>query len=239
MNAIKKQDIAISIAASALKAAFSKNAMPMLSIAELQRLIASETKERIISFYLRSQREAINRILVHAYLLSCSKMESDFLIGHYRDGKSIHCLAMRMPLQERQIYDLRQKSLKRLSALLFYRLSEDDVFFPGIALNLLNVLDVRISTFVLRADVPVAPGFLDSLIVARSHCRALLSYQNRFIFSSSDNPFERCIRTRLAHPELTIAELTSLLNEGAVRGESTRKIYQYLQAFSETAVSLL
>lgn len=211
MKPVKKSDLGLSLASSVLRDAVQEGARPLPSIAELQNLVAKEIRPRILQYYLRSQREAIGRILAHALVENISDLEADFVFGHYRHGRSVHYLSLHLPIQERQLYTLNESILRRLSSLLFYRLTAEDAYSPKIALNLLNVLDVRIGTFTLRADLPIAAGLLDSLYAARRTCRALLSLQNRFLRTVQQDEFTRVVQAKLENPSRKASELSEIL----------------------------
>lgn len=217
MNTIKAPDLGTALASIALRRAFRQRLIP-LSLEELVALCASETHPRILAGYLRWQREEINRILVHVLLESMDKLEAEFLRRHYRDGKSMHYLSMRLPASERQLYCMNERILSRLSSLLFYRPSLADAYFPRIPYNLLSILDMRLSTFALRVDVPVDEGWLDALQEARNVSRELLSFMDSFRraplgASSRAQQYQRVIHAKLRDPFASVQEIVDEIGD--------------------------
>nr|WP_315411343.1 hypothetical protein [uncultured Selenomonas sp.] len=215
MKPVKKTDLGLLLASAILRDAVQDAALVLPSITELQSLVAREVRPRILQYYLRSQREAIGRILALTLVKNISELEAEFVYGHYRHGRSIHYLSLHLPVQERQLYTLNEHILRRLSSLLFYRLTLADAYSPNIALNLLCVLDVRIGTFTLRADLSIAAGLLDALYEARRRCRALLSLQNRFLRDGEpEDEFSRVVKAKLENPFQKASELSEILFAG-------------------------
>lgn len=244
MKPVKKADLGLSLASAVLRDAVQDAALTMPSITELQSLVAREVRPHILQYYLRSQREAIGRILALTLVKNISELEAEFVYGHYRHGRSIHYLSLHLPMQERQLYTLNEHILKRLSALLFYRLTADDAYNPKIVLNLLNVLDVRIGTFTLRADLAIAAGLLDSLYASRRACRALLSLQNRFLHTcAQEDEFSRVVKAKLENPFRKASELTDILfsnEKGELRlATIIDRINAHLRRYSAMAEEIL
>ena len=179
MQIIKHPDLGRELAQETLRRTFSKHRLP-LTMEELASLCARETRPRILSGYLRWQREEINCILAQVLLANVEPLVAEFLRRHYGEERSIRYLSLRLPASERQLYSLHERFLKRLSALLFYRPSMAEAYFPLVIINLLAVLDVRLGTFALRAEIPVAEDWLSTLYDARRRARALLCFMESF-----------------------------------------------------------
>lgn len=187
---IKPVNIGFSLAADALRSALQKSKVQTLSISELQRLCAQETRPRILSYYLRSQREAINTLIASVFADHVSDLEKEFLFRHYGKGHSILKISMHIPMSERQIYDMQKQLLRHLSALLAYRASDVDAYAPIVGLNLLNILDIRMATFTMRAR--------------------LLLLQRQMMDERNESELARAVRARIAHPHVTVAELKTI-----------------------------
>ena len=174
---IKCPDLGLTLASNALREALQhqKPVLP-ITLEELQGLCARERRPRILAGYLRWQREEISRLLARVLVENVSALEEEFLVRHYRDNRSVHYLALRLPASERHLYAMHERILRRLSSLLFYRASTADAYSPIVLQNLLSIIDMRIGTFVLRAELPLAAGWLESLYDARTRCRSLLSH---------------------------------------------------------------
>lgn len=207
---IKPVNIGFSLAADALRSALQKSKVQTLSISELQRLCAQETRPRILSYYLRSQREAINTLIASVFADHVSDLEKEFLFRHYGKGHSILKISMHIPMSERQIYDMQKQLLRHLSALLAYRASDVDAYFPIVGLNLLNILDIRMATFTMRAQTPVADGFLERITEAREKWARLLLLQRQMMDERNESELARAVRARIAHPHVTVAELKTI-----------------------------
>ena len=134
MQIIKHPDLGRELAQETLRRTFSKHRLP-LTMEELASLCARETRPRILSGYLRWQREEINCILAQVLLANVEPLVAEFLRRHYGEERSIRYLSLRLPASERQLYSLHERFLKRLSALLFYRPSMAEAYFPLVIIN--------------------------------------------------------------------------------------------------------
>ena len=238
MARVKLSDLERTLAAHALRDALrpQKTVLP-LTLAELQVLCVRETRPRIHAGYLRAQREEISRLLARVLVENVSELEAEFLRRHYRDGKSVHHLALHLHASERHLYILHERILHRLSSLLFYRVSIADAYAPLVPLNLLAVLDMRISTFVLRAELPVTDGWLASLYSARARCRALLELMAHITRDEDrKSEYERIICAKMQHPFAAVGELAEFSGVNHV-AEST--IHAYLRRYLEAVKNIV
>ena len=200
-----------------------------VTLEELQGLCARERRPRILAGYLRWQREEISRLLARCLVENVDAMEAEFLHRHYREGRSIHYLSLHLPASERYLYAMHERILGHLSALLFYRVSTADAYAPALLQNLLSILDMRIGTFVLRADLPVAEGWLESLYDARARCRALLDLIDTFMRQDAEQTeYERIICAKIHHPFAAPSELAELAGVDSVAGST---VHAYLHRY--------
>lgn len=235
MQTIKRPDLGRELAQETLRRAFSKNRLP-LTMEELASLCARETRPRILSGYLRWQREEINCILAHVLLANAEPLVAEFVRRHYREERSIRYLSLRLPASERQLYSLHERFLKRLSALLFYRPSMAEAYFPLVIVNLLAVLDVRLGTFALRAEIPVAEDWLSTLYDARRRAHKLLFFMESFrkTAETEDDAYHRIIRCKLQRPFATVEELATCVQE-----TSTSSVHVYLRQYQGQVADIL
>ena len=208
---MKKPNIARFLAAQAIRKAFTENSLPTC-LEELKTLCASETHPRLLSAYLRWQRELINRILVYALLDDLSEIERDFVYYRYRNRRSMKWISMHIPVSERQLYFLNDRILLRLETLLFYQPTCADAFSPKVILNLLRVIDARIAVFSLRVDLPVDIGWLDHLFLARYRCHALFDLMMSFLSPHKETLAQKIIRQKFHAPNATAEELLRQLD---------------------------
>lgn len=234
MQVIKRPDLGRELAQETLRRAFSKHRLP-LTMEELASLCARETRPRILSGYLRWQREEINCILAHVLLTNVEPLVAEFLRRHYGEERSIRYLSLRLPASERQLYSLHERFLQRLSSLLFYRPSMAEAYFPMVIVNLLAVLDVRLGTFALRAEIPVAEGWLTALYDARHRARELLSFMDSFLGQTPKNDvYHRIVCCKLAAPFTTAEELAARVQE-----TSASSVHVYLRQYQGQVASIL
>ena len=229
---IKCPDLGLTLASNALRKALRKQkAVLQVSLEELQGLCARERRPRILAGYLRSQREEISRLLARVLVENVSALEEEFLVRHYRDNRSVHYLALRLPASERHLYAMHERILRRLSSLLFYRASTADAYSPIVLQNLLSIIDMRIGTFVLRAELPLADGWLESLYESRSRCRALICFIEHFTQESGESEYERVIRAKIEHPFAAAGELAGLAGVDSVAAST---VHSYLRKYLDS-----
>ena len=233
MQIIKHPDLGRELAQETLRRTFSKHRLP-LTMEELASLCARETRPRILSGYLRWQREEINCILAQVLLANVEPLVAEFLRRHYGEERSIRYLSLRLPASERQLYSLHERFLKRLSALLFYRPSMAEAYFPLVIVNLLAVLDVRLGTFALRAEIPVAEDWLSTLYDARRRARALLCFMESFRGQETGNTYHRIVCRKLAAPFTTVEELAACVQE-----TSASSVHVYLRQYQGQVADIL
>lgn len=235
---VKSPDLGLRLASHALQEALrpSKAVLP-ITLEELQGLCARESRPRILAGYLRWQREEISRLLARVLVANVSALEAEFLRRHYRDGRSVHYLALRLPVSERHLYAMHTRILRRLSSLLFYRASVADAYSPIVLLNLLSILDVRIGTFVLRAELPVSEAWLASLCDARARCRALLDLMTQFTRQETTaNEYERVIRAKMQHPFVAAEELAGLAGADSIAAST---VHAYLRRYLDAVRQII
>ena len=230
---IKCPDLGLTLASNALREALQhqKPVLP-ITLEELQGLCARERRPRILAGYLRWQREEISRLLARVLVENVSALEEEFLVRHYRDNRSVHYLALRLPASERHLYAMHERILRRLSSLLFYRASTADAYSPIVLQNLLSIIDMRIGTFVLRAELPLADGWLESLYDSRSRCRSLICFIEHFTQDSGErNEYERIIRAKIEHPFAAAGELAGLAGVDTVAAST---VHAYLRKYLDS-----
>ena len=124
---------------------------------------------------------------------------------------------------------MHERILGHLSALLFYRVSTADAYAPALLQNLLSFLDMRIGTFVLRAELPVAEGWLESLYDARARCRALLDLIDTFMRRDTEQTeYERIICAKIQHPFAAPGELPELAGADSIAAST---VHAYLHRY--------
>ena len=234
---IKCPDLGLTLASNALREALQQQkAVLPITLEELQGLCARERRPRILAGYLRWQREEISRLLARVLVENVSELEAEFLQRHYRDGRSVHYLALRLPASERHLYAMHERILRRLSSLLFYRASVADAYAPIVLQNLLSILDMRIATFVLRAELPLADGWLEALYDARSRCRSLLHLIAHFTQRTEKNEYERIIRAKIEHPFAAAGELAGLAGVDSVAAST---VHAYLRRYLDSVKKIV
>ena len=227
---IKCPSLGLTLAAHALREALEEQRVILpVTLEELQGLCARERRPRILAGYLRWQREEISRLLARCIVENADTMEAEFLHRHYREGRSIHYLSLHLPASERYLYAMHERILGHLSALLFYRVSSADAYAPALLQNLLSILDMRIGTFVLRAELPVAEGWLESLYDARARCRALLDLIDTFMRRDTEQTeYERIICAKIQHPFAAPGELPELAGADSIAAST---VHAYLHRY--------
>lgn len=230
-------DIGIYLAEQALKE-YYRPRRQILQLEEIEEFCRQEKSLNLYRTYLRLQRQHIDRIVVGMVLTTLVDAEQKFVQYHYRDHMGYYMITHKIPYSSTALGRINKRILTDIRTLLFYSLSDEDIFHRTKVINMLHILDWRILA-ISRKDLVVKPAWIKKLMEKRQRYRKLLDIMQDCL----DIPEEqqegeeatllnalrnKVIATKLQHPNYNVSEISQI--SGISKPTVSRKLRQYMVA---------
>lgn len=223
-------------------------------MAQLEQFCFSRENRGIPHIYrtfLMLQRNHIDRIIVGIIIQSLSEEERHFVRYRYKNNQQIEWIAQKLHVSKAVVGRMNRRILREICTLLFYKLSEDDIFHRLKVLNMVHIMDLRIKAMIQCEHDFVDRDWLNGLIYRRGRYRKLLDImQECTIFKDVNDEFglldapacgetltddelafvdalkNKVVATKLSYPHCNVSEISRI--SGISKPTVSRKLHQYM-----------
>jgi hypothetical protein len=160
----------------------------------------------IYETYLKLQRRKINQMVVDIVMLNLSSIQQRFVLYRYKEHRKFTWISMHLHISQNQLFGWNKSILMDIQALLSYSLADEDIFHRLKVINLLHILDFRISTFCWQ-NIAVNQDWLENLKARRQKYRRLLDIMQNCINAREMSKYNYIVAMKLTYPNYNVSEI--------------------------------
>lgn len=159
--------------------------------------------------YLIIDRHEIDNIIVDMGVSSLEDIKSKFIRYRYKDGMEFNWIADNLSIGAASLYNWNKEILSNIANLLFYRLTEEDIFHRRKVINMINIIDRRLESLkvAILKGVDVNTSWMETLACRRQKYRKLLDLQQECLKNPEGSKFNEVISLKLMNPQFNVDEL--------------------------------
>lgn len=198
-----KSSLKLALATEALKLKFLQSQKEQAAFADLKaRCMENLNKPNFLKIFLRIQKMDLNRIIVDTVLQDLSEEKRSFILRKYKKNEMLVHISMELNVSVSQLNKWDKEILGDICGLMFYSLSESDVFFRRKVINMIHVLDLRIQTIegLPAFKQVVDPRWYESLLIYREKYTRLLCAINNCMTHRKESIYNDVVAERIENP---------------------------------------
>jgi hypothetical protein len=203
-------ELGLFLAERALEMKYADTAAKITERAELKKFcIDNFSTQNVKRLYFRLQKVELNRIIVDTVLQGLSSSKRTFIIMKYKHHKTFTNISLTLEISASQLNVWNKCVLQEIRNLMFYKITTQDVFNKIKIINMIHIIDIRISFF--EEYMRMSPEEMS--FVNKNWLNNLMSYRQKYrdlLIFLEDNAYENpIIALKIEFPHLTASKLAN------------------------------
>lgn len=196
----------------------------------VQDFCMNSNNVNIYRTFLINQRYVINCIIVDTVVNSVDAKQAKFILYKYKHDQTTTWISAKLDIPVRALKTWNYHINKHIQNMIFYNLDTDELFNTMALMNMINILDLRIESILLGANLGIATNkkWVANLCHKRAFYRKVLLHLAECQTHPDENIYNWIMSCRCRYPSLPISDFAAK----AAINKAT--IYRHLKKFSET-----